>query len=54
MTLHSQYVRTTGFPEPSICASAASRSGVMTLVECSANKEPYARHVSAGSLYKAR
>jgi hypothetical protein len=47
---HRQYVRATGFPPPSTCASAASNSGVMTAVACSRKSDPYSFHVSAGLL----
>src|SRR5881396_3672291 len=43
-----QYVRATGLPLPSTWASAASRSGVMTAVECSRKSRPYRRQVSGG------
>src|SRR4030081_2377041 len=46
-----QYVRATGLPEPSTCASAASSSGVMMLVEYFSKAAWYSRHVSAGVLY---
>src|SRR5512134_109717 len=45
-----QYVRATGFPLPSTWASAASKSGVMTAVECSWKSGPYRRQVSPGGL----
>src|SRR2546427_12143200 len=47
---HRQYVRATGLPPPSTWASAASRLGVMTEVECSRKSDPYCRHVSDGLL----
>src|SRR5260370_40655125 len=40
--------RATGLPAPSIWASAASNSGVMTAVECSRKSGPYRRQVSSG------
>src|ERR1035441_3748457 len=45
-----QYVRTTGLPEPSTCASAASNSGDMMRVEYFRNRGAYCRHVSEGIL----
>src|SRR5438093_12655329 len=45
---HRQYVRATGLPAPSTWASAASRSGVMTGVECSRKSGAYCRQVSGG------
>src|SRR5437870_13632110 len=41
-----QYVRTTGFPEPSTCAIAARRSGVITFVAYVLKMGAYCRHVS--------
>ena len=53
-TVHDQrqYVRATGFPDPSTCANAASNSGDITLVENFSNAELYWRHVSAGVLFR--
>src|SRR5262245_16623876 len=48
VSCHRQYVRATGFPAPSTCASAARSSGVMTGVECSRKSGPYCRQVSNG------
>src|SRR5688572_18524651 len=45
-----QYVRATGLPALSTCASAPSRSGVMMAVECLWKRCPYRRHVSGGVL----
>src|SRR3984893_1172828 len=45
-----QYVRTTGLPEPSICASAASSSGEITFVEYFRKRGAYCRQVSVGVL----
>src|SRR3954463_7393768 len=46
-----QYVRATGFPDPSICASAARNSAVIVGVACVRNSGAYASHVSAGVLF---
>jgi hypothetical protein len=46
-------VRATGLLELSSCASAASNSGVIVLVDQVRNSGPYCRHVSAGSLSRA-
>jgi hypothetical protein len=45
-----QYVRATGFPEPSTWAIAASKSGVITPVEYFRNIDAYCCQVSAGDL----
>ena len=45
-------MRTTGFPEPSTCAIAARRSGVITLVAYFLKMGAYCRHVSDGVLYR--
>src|ERR1700736_6231572 len=49
LSRHLQYVRAIGLPLPSIWASAASSSGVMTAVECLAKSGPYCRQVCAGA-----
>ena len=46
-----QYVRTTGLPDPSTCASAARKSGVITFVACPRKSGAYSCQVSAGVLY---
>ena len=43
-------MRATGLPLPSIWASEASSSGVITAVECAAKRGPYWRQVWAGVL----
>src|SRR6266481_3974471 len=48
-----QYVRATGLPVLSTCASAAKRSAVTTAVECSRKIASYRRQVSGGALASA-
>ena len=48
-----QYVRATGLPAPSTCASPASSVGVITAVAFARNVGAYCRHVSAGALESA-
>src|SRR5215475_12402584 len=45
---HRQYVRATGLPALSTCASAARSSGAMIAVECARKSGSYERHVSDG------
>src|SRR5258705_12239208 len=45
-----QYVRATGLPAPSTCASAARSSGAMMAVEWTRKSTSYERHVSGGVL----
>ncbi len=49
---HRQYVRATGLPVASTCASAARNSGVITLVACARKIGAYDRQVSVGVLWR--